>query len=75
MFTDDDLKRLKGQLPRGKWTQHLTQDNLEALLARLEAAELLVKHFKEEIIDADCESWDSEGAEKAYEAWRKAAGK
>ena len=86
MFTDDDLKRLKEQLPRGKWTQHLTQDSLEALIARLEAAE---KGIENALISAKMQAESPDnlidfGGERAemeealmrnFQPWRKAAGK
>jgi hypothetical protein len=68
-FSDDDLKRLKGAMtansPTGYWFPH---NNLEALLARLEASTdgFLTLHAEEMCRGCKC---------RLCEAWRKAAGK
>lgn len=66
-FTDEDLKRLKEEVfflePYGKETK----GQLDALLARLEAAEVWAKCHQEFCNKGkDC---------SAYVAWRKTAGK
>jgi len=41
-FTDDDLNRLKAEIPEATWgfdSMDFTTDQLEALIARLEASE------------------------------------
>lgn len=73
MFTNDDLKRLKEfiKVTRLKYAvqlamnDHKLYDEIEAFIARLEAAEA--------IFETDPE--DEEAQHKAYEAWRKAAEK
>jgi hypothetical protein len=60
-FTDEDLKRLK------EWAKDGWSPNIEALLARLEAAEMVIK-----------KSWqvrDTVNLEDERQVWRKAAGK
>jgi len=64
-FTDDDLKRLKEQLPFGQWNQHLNTEALEALLARLETSERGYCHHTNPL-NCDC---------LYCVTWRKAAGK
>ena len=73
-FTDDDLKRLKKNV-EGQFsvTVHKpTWDEIEALLARLEAAEKVLERF-EKTHNKDHGS----GCSVCFlmEAWRKAAGK
>jgi hypothetical protein len=74
-FTDDDLKRLKESL-------HKTDDGcneycrppcgeLDALLARLEAAEEVCMAANETVITGELFTQ----LDNAYNAWRKAAGK
>lgn len=70
-FSDDDLKRLKEKILDGDFTSQETSD-LEALLARLEAAEkaLLTAHVNCYPPKGEhCKGCD------AYSLWRKAAGK
>lgn len=68
-FTDDDLKRLKERLgamrPFHEMKPHMTPVELEALLAQLEAAEVLVQQLKDGHFP---QPW-------AIEAWNKVAGK
>lgn len=60
-FTDNDLKRLKDQLAGNAPTYGKNGGvDLDALLARLEAAEVCANHSQ------SC---------YGYKAWRKAAGK
>lgn len=73
-FTDDDLKRLKAFRLQGyhTWTafeQNEIVDLVDALLARLEAAEMCCQFMwiSEHPID--------DSSNDAYKAWRKAAGK
>lgn len=72
-FTDDDLKRLKqladAYRPEGV---PITCGSLQALLARLEAAETLLDLWLQ--CDDDCEI-DGSVFDAAMEAWLKAAGK
>ena len=69
-FTDDDLKRLKEEAEIHKRIVITTQSGkglrLEALLARLEAAEECVKLMLQDI--------PLPLEEKALKAWRKACG-
>jgi hypothetical protein len=72
-FTDDDLKRLKEDLQERKDDHYelagrLDIESMEALLARLEAAEILIEAFMDR--EGMGPFWKEE-----YEAWRKAAGK
>lgn len=73
VFTDDDLKQLKNNFRTNEtWYMDLQSEQMEALLARLEAAEHIIEL---------CDGGDanrhhaSENYQKAYEIWRKAAGK
>jgi len=66
-FTDDDLKRLK--VDAEAWVSpYLLRTKVQALLARLEAAEAVAEMFGSARIA-------SESAAKKVEVWRKAAGK
>lgn len=73
-FTDEDLKRLKERFPEPKGNNHILSEYLAAnkirdLIARLEAAELVVRYFYSHM---DC----SAPIEKeALDAWKRAAGK
>jgi hypothetical protein len=80
-FTDDDLKRLKEDMSRPFWA--ISQDNVKALLARLEAAEAMIEYTHD---DEDCPKTFTAipekdrkpcqcGLDEKYEAWRKACGK
>lgn len=80
VFSDSDLKRLKLHIQDMKaqtgkqFSITLTKPQLNALLARLEAAEkMMFRNCTESCGDAkgkcDC------GYSDVYEAWRKAAGK
>lgn len=87
IFTDDDLKRLKEDMScictSNKGCMHKVwgPPDLLALLARLEAAELILDNglalthdedcIKTEWIDLECDC----GANKRWKAWRKVAGK
>ena len=68
-FTDENLKRLKWALENHapNWAD---KDNLNGLIARLEAAELLIR-----LADLKCECVEGMQCACGYEAWRKAAGK
>lgn len=74
-FTDDDLKRLKEVTAQyrnlGSNTIMMGHDRVDALIARLKAAETLAheKHFHEPKGFCYCKQC------KAFDAWRKAAGK
>ena len=68
-FTDDDLKRLKEEIEDGFYGSN--RDRLNALLARLEAAEKLISLRGVRI---QMERNDRK-IETAAWAWRKAAGK
>lgn len=75
-FTDDDLKRLQeemGTIEQERWIRGETNlAPLEALIARLEAAET----FVEIAMRLDCvDSALARQAIDAGNAWRKAAGK
>lgn len=69
-FTDDDLNRLKQDIARFKeagahrWV--ISGEPLDALIARLEAAEIWGACHQELCGKEDCSH---------HEAWRKAAGK
>jgi hypothetical protein len=64
-FTDDDLKRLKDVIDGHDLYSDLVRDeDIEALLTRLEAAEALIKSADKGVF-----------ATYRYEAWVKAAGK
>ena len=69
VFTDEDLRRLKLRLSADYFVRNKFVDaqDMEALLARLEAAERV------------CDAWgDSAGGtitQAAWHEWRKAAGK
>jgi hypothetical protein len=71
-FTDDDLKRLKDDLHKNETRTGIRTDirykrtTLEALIARLEAAEVCAEGFAE-----SCCVGDGEEIRK----WRKVAGK
>lgn len=67
-FSDDDLKRLKEKILDGDFTSQETSD-LEALLARLEAAEKALELHYEHSGFPELED------EVAYQTWKKAAGK
>lgn len=83
-FGDYDLKRLKDQITKKNWGNACVEmdcDELRALLARLEAAELCAEHGKllaaylsakkhDEFEQGALEVW-----ERRKESWRKAAGK
>ena len=74
VFTDDDLKRLKesynnGPHNTGGMTVVLTPE-LQALLARLEAAEWALLRFH-----SISEDIRTEGMREALKVWREAAGK
>jgi hypothetical protein len=72
-FTDDDLKRVKGEIPKGMAgygfddMDTFTMEDLQALIARLEAAEAVIR-----VTD---EHGFNDRAFDVYETWRKAAGK
>ena len=71
-FTDDHLKRLKAQKKLygiKTTTAWIKPEELEALLARLEAAEEAMDEFKAH------KKFDCMECCLADEAWRKAAGK
>lgn len=70
-LTDDDLKRLKNCLPKEEVAGGLTvaYGEWKALLDRLEAAELTIRHFAAYLPLPNLESCET------YQAWRKAAGK
>lgn len=81
-FTDEDLKRLKEDLHKNKVRTgirthiHYRREPLEALLARLEAAEALAEDHAWH--EADCSSPSEEcdcGYAEDRAKWRKAAGK
>lgn len=80
-FTDDDLKRLKEDNMAGEGTKHpwIITFNLEALLARLEAAETLCAltefHYGDIRKYGNPESGQDAELTDAVEVWRKAAGK
>lgn len=69
-FTDEDVKRFK-RLGKTKvcctWTPAAMRDLL-ALLARLEAAEVALKHFTPN-------GWSTPQCQADVKAWRKAAGR
>ena len=66
-FTDDDLKRLKERADFHRFDTNglMSREIFDALLARLEAAEKVIKKYH------TWEDWD----DSAYKAWRKAAGR
>jgi len=66
IFNDNDLKRLKAELDE---YPELIDFKIDALLARLEAAEEVVEHFQYKA-NKGCQE-----CEISLEAWRKAAGK
>lgn len=66
-FTDSDLKRLK-ELAKQKALSGLEPD-IVALLARLEAAEKVIKEIDEHFLS------DHDYVERLIETWRKAVGK
>ena len=72
-FTDDDLKQLKeNMVQRGRSEVYMQRFELEALLARLEAAEEALYYF------AHCGTLGHSAGMKGdllYEAWEKMAGK
>lgn len=72
MFTDDDLVALKDMLRNAKGSP-LSADGIEALIARLEAAENLIELRGIHIPTARIS--DARKIETAVWAWRKAAGK
>ncbi len=94
-FTDDDLKRLKEMLalPTKPGTYNIVYKDryygtLDALIARLEAAEKVVNAFKEYedyggpcncAVEYSCCECNSESlyhdVKEAVENWRRAAGK
>lgn len=68
-FTDDDLKRWRKELADGFAVKRtplyrIFGTEMDALLARLEAAEKVIEACGQEL-----------NVSKPYEAWRKAAGK
>ncbi len=70
IFTDDDLRSLEDYTCGSDttWFDGFTVGRIKALVARLKAAE--------NAMSDDCECYEIECYhEKAYEAWRKAAGK
>lgn len=77
-FTDDDLKRLK-EYGMPHWFEINEKGKLEALLARLEAAERLGDWADHENLcsfidrgrDGDCDC----GCTEVFVAWRKSAGR
>ena len=75
-FTDDDLKRLKAFTERHalqpEYTVHTANGVMEALLARLEAAEKVIAESLDHNGKAHIgfDAWH-----EAYKAWRKVAGK
>jgi hypothetical protein len=75
-FTDDDLKRLKRYVKNGS-VECISFEDVEALLARLEAAEAVCK-ASSEVVRPRERIGDAPRELKilnALEAWRKAAGK
>lgn len=60
IFSDEDLKRLKENVST------MQIKGMEALLARLEAAEAYIKSMPENVTDDN---------ERLHKAWRKSAGK
>lgn len=79
-FTDDDLKRLKGQFDTRKG---VSNDDIIALIARLEAAEKTIYKWIElddsialgSSSDFETHNKIVEAAKEAMDAWQKAAGK
>ena len=82
-FTADDVKRLKELAFKEIVKVEIDNVHLQALVARLEAAEALIEYTHD---DEDCPKTfiaipESErkpchcGLDAAYEAWRTAAGK
>ena len=74
MFTDDDLNSLKNRIVRNNCPSELhnfPSVELLALLARLEAAEILLESFLTIIPSQD----RSVSMDREEEAWRKVAGK
>lgn len=75
LFTDDNLKKLKELRYRG--VDYIQSRNLEALIARMEAAEACADHLSSIICsyrNEDLGGWEISVAEKACTTWRKAAG-
>lgn len=70
-FTDEDLKRLKERVDKGNPKMIVHWQDLEALIARLEAAENIVEN------PCYCyeDTTDSCKCVELNTAWRKAAGK
>lgn len=67
-FTDDDLKRLRGELQDKRLLDDAPDEELEGLINRLEAAEQIIK-----IIDQEWSNWVS--LNEALSEWRKACGR
>jgi hypothetical protein len=70
-FTDENLYRLKETIAKGKYIIEQSPQTLRELVARLEAAELALKVFRE--LESEKSSYDD--AVSLYIAWRKAAGR
>lgn len=81
-FSDEDLKQVKDQIKTG-WSSLTTMPGggLDALLARLEAAELILENGVSLTHFEDCDKIEHHdwkctcGSEERWEAWRKKAGK
>lgn len=70
-FTDDDLKRFKERNAKPRYAMQLRQEQWEALLARLEAAEALLNLWMQ--CDDDCEI-DGSVFDAAMKAWHESKG-
>lgn len=68
IFTDDDLKRLKDS----RKYESIDPDKIDALLARLEAAEDVILQIQHAKLHKTCAL---RASDISLEVWRKAAGK
>ena len=86
-FTDEDMRRLKEELQERTslgdlyGDGYLGPDKMKALLARLEAVELILNKGVSLTHTEDCDKVEHHdlkctcGSERRWEAWRKKAGK